>query len=125
MAVARGGSVNGTTNVQNDGNVEFWPVIKVHAGGGSVSAFQIEDDHGHLIDFDSQYNGVPVPSGGYAEIDTFRGTIFANGDGADLSGALVAVTSEFFPILPGANSISAIGSGGFTNAEFLMNDAFA
>ncbi len=36
--------LNGTGNVQNDGNVEFWPVIRVYAGGGGCGAFTIEHE---------------------------------------------------------------------------------
>jgi hypothetical protein len=117
--------LNGTGNVQNDGNVEFWPVIRVNAGGGGCGAFTIEHEDGLLIEFDSSYSGVPISAGGYGEIDTHKGTMFLNGDEDDLSAGLVALTSDFFPILPGANSISAIGAAGFNNATFLVNDAFA
>jgi len=117
--------LNGTGNVQNDGNVEFWPVIRVNAGGGGCGAFTIEHENGLLIEFDSSFSGVPISAGGYGEIDTHKGTMFLNSDEDDLSAGLVATTSDFFPILPGANSISAIGAGGFTNATFLVNDAFA
>jgi Phage tail protein len=115
-----------TVNVPNDGNVEFWPVIKVYASGSSLGAFTLEGDTGLKIEWDAFYGGVNIGDGEYAEIDTFKGTIFLNGNEDDLSGSLVATTSDFFPIPPfGGMGVNAIGSGGFDHAEFLTNDAWA
>jgi hypothetical protein len=122
---------SGTQTVPNDGNVEFWPVIKVHASGTDCGAFTLESDipdefgNNLLIEFDSSYSGVAISAGSYGEIDTFRGTMFEDGNGADLSGGLVAISSDFFPIKSGGTSVSAIGAGGFSSAEFLTNDAWA
>lgn len=120
-----------SVTVPNDGNVEFWPVIKVHSVGSDTTSFilesDVEDGFGNslLIEWDSAYGGVGIPAGEYAEIDTFKGTIFLNGDEDDLGGSLVPLTSDFFGIQPGGTSVNAIGSGGFDHAEFLTNDAYA
>lgn len=116
-------TASGTFTVPNDGNVEFWPVIKVNCSG-ICGAFQIEADTGLLIDWDASYGGVSITAG-YAEIDTFKGTMFLNGDEDDLSGSLVAIDSDFFPIAPGGTEVSAIGAGGFDDVTFLTNDAWA
>lgn len=122
---------SGTTDIPNDGNVEFWPVIKVNAGGSDITAFEIASDqldpfgNNLKISWDAQYGGVGISAGGFAEIDTFKGTIFENGDEADLSASFVAIDSDFFPIKPGGTNVTAIGAGGFSSVTFLTNSAFA
>lgn len=117
--------VTGTETIPNDGNVEFWPVIKVFAGGSDLTAFTIEADTGLLISWDAAFSGFAIPAGDYVEIDTFRGTMHLNGDEDDMTAGLVPTTSDFFPIAPGGTEVQAIGAAGFDNATFLTNDAWA
>lgn len=121
-----------TATVPNDGNVEFWPIIKVFSVGTPCTAFTLESDIPDLltglnllIEWDSSFGGTAIGAGQFAEIDTFKGTMFLNGDEDDLSPSLVATTSDFFPIKAGGTDVNAIGAGGFDRAEFLTNDAFA
>lgn len=115
-------SFTGTQTVPNDGNVDFWPVIKVNGSG--LTSFTLESDipdqfgNNLKLEWDSQYGGQSIT--GYAEIDTFRGTIFLNGDGADLSGSWIPTESDFFPIQPGGTAVTSSAS-----VDFLTNDAWA
>lgn len=98
-------NVTGTTPITNGGNADFWPVWKVN---GPFSAFVLlNNTTGLQIEYDaSQPGAASVGGGDYAEIDTFGGTIFLNGSGADLSAGIVELNSDDFPLIPGANSIT-------------------
>lgn len=118
--------IDGAGSLTNNGNADFWPVIKVY---GPASAFTLTnlsalDALGNPLQivYDASLpGGVPIGGGGeYAEIDTFRNTIYLNGDQANLKGGLDVLASDFWPVKPGVNSI-------VTDAEshFLLNDAWA
>jgi hypothetical protein len=118
-------TVSGSGTLVNAGNAEFWPVIKVD---GPFTTFEITnndalDELGNPLTI--LYNGAlpgaqSVPGGSYAEIDAFRGTIYLNGDGANLKPGWVATASDLFPIMPGSNDIDTDVS-----ARFLLNNAWA
>ena len=46
---------------------------------------------------------------GYAEIDTFRNTIYQNGAGANLKDGLDVEMTDFFGLVPGNNVITISG----------------
>jgi len=107
-------NINGVGVAGNGGNVEFWPVIKVNAPG---TAFTItNNDTGDQI----VYSGQSIGGGQYAEIDTFRGTIYLNGDQDNLKSSIIWTQTKFFPIQPGGTSITTTDS-----CDFLLNDAWA
>lgn len=114
-------NVSGTTVVTNGGNADFWPVWKVN---GAFAAFTlVNNTTGLQIEYDSAQPGASAVGGGdYAEIDTFGGTIFLNGNGADLSAGIVALNSDDFPLVPGPNSITLTGAA---SADVLVNAAWA
>lgn len=87
----------------NTGNTKHYPVIKVN---GSFSSFVIENlTTGEQI----EYDGTTVIGGDYAEIDTFRNTIYLNGDQANLKSGLVIEASDFWGLVPGANQLTTDG----------------
>ena len=88
--------------LNNTGNTTFWPVFQI-SGGGPFSLSNDTTDE--VILFTGTYSG-------YAEIDTFRNTIYQNGDGANLKNGLDVETSDFFGLVPGNNVISLAGATG-------------
>lgn len=112
--------------VVNDGTTEFTPVIKVN---GPASAFTITsmtdlDQFGapKEINYDSSRpDGVAIPGGHFAEIDTFRGSIYLDGNGADLTAGLDPETTDFWRLLPGSNVLTISGAG----ADMLWNQSYA
>jgi len=81
----------------NTGTAAYFPVFRVY---GPAAGFTIS------LGVDRQLVFVDAIGGGdYVEIDTFRNTMFLNGDGADqLSG--LDVENSVFPVLePGSNSV--------------------
>lgn len=101
------------------GTAWFMPVVKVY---GPFSTFSISHDGLDVVVlYDDSRNGAPTIGGGdYLEIDFFRNTAFKNGDGADGMPGIVLESSDFFPLLPGANTITTD-----CDARFLVNQAWA
>ena len=98
--------------VTNNGNVDFWPVLKVYSDGVTI---------------DNQTTGLSIllyagalGGGSYIEIDTFRMTAYVDGDQANAKPYIDPTLTDFFPIVPGANIIDSSGS-----VDVLHNDAFA
>lgn len=101
------------------GTAWFMPVLKVY---GPFTTFAItHDDLDVTIQYDDARPGAPTIGGGdYLEIDSFRNTAFKNGNGADGMPGINLTTSDFFPLLPGANNITTD-----VEAHFLVNQAYA
>jgi len=92
-------TTSGSIVLNNTGNTPFYPVFKVTGGG----AFTLSNDTtGFAIVYTGSYSG-------YAEIDTFRNTIYENGNGANLKDGLDVENSDFFSLVPGNNVISISG----------------
>jgi len=85
--------------LNNVGNTSFWPVFKVTGGGPFVLS---NDTTGLAIVFIGSFSG-------YAEIDTFRNTIYQNGSGANLKDGLDIETTDFWSLVPGNNVVSIVG----------------
>lgn len=115
-------TVTTTATLTNLGNADFWPVWKVN---GPFDTFTLlNEDTGLQIVYDSSLPGaVSVAGGDYAEIDTFQGTIFLNGSGADLSAGIDALNTDDFPLIPGDNLISLTGDP--PDADCLYQAAWA
>lgn len=117
--------INATTGaIVMTGTAWFMPVIRVYGpftGGDFVIT---HNDLGVSISYDNARPGAPtIGSGQYLEIDTFRNVATKVAAGPVLSDAMAGVvleTSDFFPLVPGSNSIT-------TNADarFLVNQAWA
>lgn len=110
---------DGMETIFNEGNVDFWPVVKVF---GPETAFVIGNDTlGELITFDAGLpGGQVIPSGHFAEFDFFRNTCYMDGDQADLLACLDPTQTDFFPLISGANDISTTAA----SIEVLKNDAW-
>jgi hypothetical protein len=103
----------------NTGNAPFWPVIRVL---GPASAFTIENqDNGMMIDYDPTLpGGQNISVGDYAEIDTFRNTIYLNGDEDNLKAGIAVTNTDFWSLSPGTTNVIITGA----DANFLLNDAW-
>jgi hypothetical protein len=101
-----------TATVTNPGSSSMKPVLKVH---GPFSTFAITntddlDEFGNAksLIYDASLPGAQVVnSGHYAEIDMFRGTIFLDGNSADLTAGLDPTLTDFWSIKPGSNDITS------------------
>lgn len=105
-------TIDGIGSITNGGNVEFWPVIKMYADGGTI--------YNHTTDKFIDIHDGCLAGGSYIEIDTFRMTAYVNGDGANAKPCVDVILTEFFPIVPGVNTISTD-----VTCEFLMNNSWA
>lgn len=105
-------TISGSGTITNNGNVEFWPVIKLYSDGGVIT----NNELGLSLTIEAGCLG----GGTYIELDTFRNTAYVDGDQANAKPCLAVLVSDFFPILPGANEITASQP-----CDFLMNDAYA
>lgn len=90
---------SGSQVLNNVGNASFWPVFQVTGGGPFVLSNDVTEE---AIVFTGTYSG-------YAEIDTFRNTIYQNGDGANLKDGLDVETSDFWALVPGNNVVTIVG----------------
>jgi phage-related protein len=108
-------AINAT--LTNGGTAEFWPVIQVSGGGAfTITNTSVDDEDGNplAIVYTGSYSG-------YAEIDCFNGTIFENGNGANLSGDIDFSSTDYFWLQPGANALTITGG----TANVLWQDAWA
>lgn len=116
--------------LDNTGTAPFFPVYKVY---GPFDTFEIDtdqlDDEGNpfrIVYSDTLPGAVPVGGGDYVEIDTFRNTIYLNGNGASRKAGISIIESDFFTLNPGNNTITV--SGGGSNAapdvDILWNPAW-
>lgn len=105
----------------NEGTADFWPVIKVYGATSSftITNSSVTDDSGNALQI--IYSGTAIGGGDYAEIDCFNGTIFLNGDGANLSGSINFLSTDYFWLQPGANSVTIVGG----TADVLWSDGWA
>ncbi len=101
---------NGATEtLDNYGTADYFPVFQVQ---GPTSAFVLENlSTGVQFEYNSGLPGAaPIGGGDYAEIDTFRNTIFLNGSGANLKAGVVQLDSDYFALLAGENDITISGA---------------
>lgn len=119
-------SVSVPVVITNAGNTDFYPVIKVYGPISSGSLFYlVNSTTSQQIAYNTNLPGaLPIPGGSYAEIDTFKGTIYMNGSGADLSAGIDPTLSNFdlaFVLIPGANTVDTFNA----TADYLVNNAWA
>lgn len=107
-------AASATETLTNTGTTQFWPVFKVN---GATSTFTITNAATGL---QIVYDGTAIAGGHYAEIDCFRGTIYLDGDGANLLNGIDFLNTDFFALVPGANDITITGAG----CDVLWNDAY-
>lgn len=104
-----------TATFTNIGNAYTYPVIQLNMNNGvpdagSVSGtVTITGDTGTIIWLSSSPGSQLIPGGSYGEIDTFRETMFMNGDGANLTPGIDIINTMFFGLPPGTSSITITG----------------
>lgn len=100
-----------TVSVFNDGTTPYWPVFQID---GAFSTFLLSNlTTGQQIEYDSSNpGGAAVGGGDYAEIITFRNTIYLNGNSSNLKPGIDPETTVFFPLVPGENQIILTGASG-------------
>lgn len=96
-------------NLDNDGTANYFPVFQVH---GATSAFTLENTTtGEQFVYDANLPGaVSIGGGDYAEIDTFRNTVFLNGNGANLKAGVDQLNSEYWDLRTGINNVAITGA---------------
>lgn len=112
-----------TATLTNTGSAPFFPVFKVY---GSFDDFVLSNlTTGMEIAYDdSQPGGAAVVSPDYIEIDTFRNTVYLNGDGASRKAGIVIPTSDFFTLEVGANDLQIASDGTAPNVDVLWQAAW-
>lgn len=107
--------------ISMDGTVYrgVFPVFKVFAS----TSFTITNvTTGKVISWDSSRPGAAAITGGdYGEIDCFRGAMYLNGDGANLSAGFDLTVTDFITLVPGDNEIAVAGA----DVTMLWNHGFA
>ncbi len=99
----------GSSTLTNDGTADYFPVFQVH---GATSGFTLTNlTTGIQFVYDSTLPGaVAIGGGDYAEIDTFRNTIFLNGSGANLKAGVDELNSDYWSLIVGGNLVSITGA---------------
>lgn len=107
------------TVVTNDGNADFYPVILVD---GPATDFTIANaTSGLQIVYSSARPGAQaLGSMDFAEIDTYRNTVYLNGDEDNLKPGVDPEETDYFVVLPDANTITITGA----DATLLLNNAW-
>jgi hypothetical protein len=100
---ASSGAPNGGVVVHNGGEVDTYPIVRVH--GPVTDPILRNDTTGQRVTL----TGVTIAGGLYADYDMWEETI-TRSDGVDLQGFIVTSTSEFFPLVSGDNIIVLSGS---------------
>ena len=104
-----------THTLANDGTCDYYPVFEVD---GPTSAFTITnntvlDDDGNPLEIvydDTLPGAVAIPGGHTAEINTFRNTVYLDGNVASRIAGIDIQASDFFTIPPGGASITIVGA---------------
>ncbi len=102
---------NGNTAVlANTGSADYYPVFQVSNLSGST--FTLENvTTGIEFNYNNALPGALAISGAdYAEIDTFRNTIFLNGNGANLKAGVVELSSDYWSLVTGGNTVGITGA---------------
>lgn len=106
-----------TTTITNTGTAPIYPVYQANKLNnvlqGGTTGFGIQNVtaplffNGPSIDWTASNPGVPagvISAAQYGEIDTFRNTIFLDGDGANLLPGVQMQSAEFWAIPPGGST---------------------
>lgn len=105
----------------------FWPVMQMRGalvGDCTVVNQSVFDQYGTTLKFkyDSNRPGAAgIIGGDYIEIDTFRETVYLNGDEANRKAGVDPLVTDFFYLKPGDNVILSDAC----DIDFLINYAWA
>ncbi len=122
--------ITATTALTNAGTVNFYPVFKVN---GPFTAFTLRnnsvlDSQGNPLDivYDGNLPGAQSVAGGhYAEIDTFRNTVYLDGNLANLKPGINILFSDFWWLQPGTNNVRFESDSGTASVDVLWQAAYA
>ncbi len=109
-------AASGTATVANNGDSDSYPIIRIHASvSGDVTITN------NTTGYSLKLLGVVLTGGDYTDIDMLA-EVGTNSVGfGDPLSSLDLTTSDFFPITPGGNSITATGAA----ITVYANDAWA
>lgn len=116
-----------TSLVLPEFSAAFWPVMKAYPDSGTWNIINssVDDEWGEALGFYYSASRPPgagaIPNPHYAEIDTFRETVYYDGNQANLKPYVNPELTDYFFLQPGSNLILA------TNVDvlFLINNAWA
>lgn len=104
------------TVVTNAGTAVLWPIFHVHGDGANAFTLtnnSVLDDNGNPLVFEFDPNAIifalAIPFGDYGILDMFENKFYLASDGEDLAAGIVMPKADFFPLVPGANNITATG----------------
>lgn len=113
-----------SATLDNTGSAPFYPVFQVFGPFDDFTLTNTTTDK--AIIYDSSLPGaVPVASGDYIEITTFRNTVYLNGSGAARKAGIDLLNSEFFTLDPGDNTLTITSTGTAPNVNILWQAAWA
>jgi len=115
--------------VVNNGNRPTFPVWKIY---GPFNSFTLTNTSVGTATTHPQfkYDGslpgaMAIAGGDYIEINTFKNTAYRNGNLTNLKPGIVMLSSEFFTIPPGSNTITLTYGGAGGASVGLINAAWA
>ncbi len=119
-------SNTGLQVVTNEGNTDFYPVVRVDGPFSDFTLFNesIVDLDGNPLEilYSASLPGASSVSGGdFLEINFFTGQVFLNGSGGNRKSGIDMRYSDFFPLIPGDNFLTILEA----TATVLSNGAWA
>ena len=119
-------AATGTEIIVNEGNTDYFPVIKIHGNASlvTITNMNAEDTDGNplYLVYDSSLPGASsIASPNYVEVVHFTGTAYLNGNQANRKAGIDMTQSTFFPLVPGDNEILVTGA----DVTVLANSAWA
>lgn len=102
-------SAGGSATITNPGNVPIYPNVRVN---GAASSFTYTNETlGLAMVYDDTLPGaITIAGGDFGFFGHFANNAYLNGDEDNLKAGIGISDSDFFPLLPGANLISADGA---------------
>ncbi len=99
-----------TAVLNNTGSADYYPVFQVSNLSGST--FTLENvSTGIEFNYNDALPGaLPITGVNYAEIDTFRNTIFLNGNSSNLKAGVVELSSDYWSLVVGNNTVGITGA---------------
>lgn len=98
-----------TVTIDNPGNCPIYPNVKAF-GPATAFTYRSETLELEMIYDDSRPGAVTIAGGDYAFFNHFANSAYLNGDEGNLKAGIDPEASDYFPLLPGENEISAVGA---------------
>ena len=114
-----------SVTLTNDGNRSTYPVFQINGPFETFVLTNLTTDYSFSYDED-QLGAPNITAGHYVEINTFRNTIFKDGNTSNCKPGVVMETSDFFELASGANDITlaVTGSGSSASGLAITNAAW-